>query len=81
MSNESTDLANCSHSESSRLSIRKQQILTEEEKKERRRQQKLESKPRAREEKRKNKVVKHHQLRCHHLLHQRVPIFKPKENK
>eukprot|EP00957_Ditylum_brightwellii_P053143 4029412-Ditylum_brightwellii.AAC.1 len=33
MSNELANLANCSHSESSRLAIRHRQILTEEEKK------------------------------------------------
>ena len=30
-------------------------------------------------EKRKNKVVKHHQLRCHLLHHQRVPLVRQQE--
>ena len=78
MLNESTDLANCSHSKSSHSAIRQQQILTDEEKIERKRQQLCETSRRARE--RKNKAVKHHQLCYHHHLHQRVPILRLEEN-
>ena len=77
MSNESTYLANCSHSKSSHLAIKQQQVLIEEDKKKEEDNKLLKSDVEGMKER--NKVVNDRQLyHCH--LHQQVMIIRLEEN-